>query len=226
MRRATSRRPCRRRCWCFNSRPSCDGRHVRSLASSRNSCFNSRPSCDGRLAASSTSDMRYVSIHARHATGDLKGRICDAVSVFQFTPVMRRATVTVRKLRIAQKFQFTPVMRRATCLAQQSLRCLVFQFTPVMRRATRGTRPSPRGTPRFNSRPSCDGRQEVRKKPREGLVSIHARHATGDVSSRRARRCSSFQFTPVMRRATRAAVRRHSVSCFNSRPSCDGRPHR
>ena len=33
-----------------------------------------------------------------------------------------------------------------------------------------------------------------------------------------------FQFTPVVRRATFPQVLIMSMSCFNSRPSCDGRP--
>ncbi len=78
-------------------------------------------------------------------------------------------------------FQFTPVMRRATATSALLDAAQLFQFTPVMRRATQ------RGAERVPP----------------AVVSIHARHATGDtppIERSKARR--RFQFTPVMRRAT------------------------
>ena len=78
---------------------------------------------------------------------------------------------------------------------------------------------------RFNSRPSCDGRQRLQQEGEGGVrVSIHARLATGDKSSSSAHRIMRlFQFTPVLRRATRHSRAHRPPRRFNSRPSCDGR---
>ena len=149
-------------------------------------------------------NFAIVSIHARHATGDPRRTSCCrwtrrfnsrpscdgrpnlsqfrvALLVFQFTPVMRRATEVRARTQGRLQFQFTPVMRRATALDGHVNDASMFQFTPVMRRATIADRMS------FSIDP----------------VSIHARHATGDHG---------------------AANRTGGASCFNSRPSCDGRP--
>ena len=55
-----------------------------------------------------------VSIHARHATGDRPAISPCALIMFQFTPVMRRATPKIHHRNKTNLFQFTPVMRRAT----------------------------------------------------------------------------------------------------------------
>ena len=159
-------------------------------------------------------------------------------------------------------------MRRATQVSAGRVLAPLFQFTPVMRRATFLflSRAEAQG---FNSRPSCDGRHVLALDvARPEQVSIHARHATGDIrrhsngthynsfnsrpscdGRRSARHCMSarscfnsrpscdgrlshpplrrcgalFQFTPVMRRATPTARRTSLRGRFNSRPSCDGR---
>ena len=123
-----------------------------------------------------------------------------------------------------EMFQFTPVVRRATRGAGNGSAKSAFQFTPVVRRATSKYCASVQPNC-FNSRPSCDGRhggnvmmglQEmfqftpvVRRATvgneaamREALVSIHARRATGDSIILSPLRLHVFQFTPVVRRAT------------------------
>ena len=66
-----------------------------------------------------------------------------------------------------------------------------------------GCAASPAPSRSFNSRPSCDGRRGLLAMGAIIRVSIHARLATGDRSTRtRARRSARFQFTPVLRRAT------------------------
>ena len=55
----------------------------------------------------------------------------------------------------------------------------------------------------FNSRPSCDGRLAALMSPDAIEVSIHARLATGDTLHREKLLQNEFQFTPVLRRATR-----------------------
>ena len=55
-------------------------------------CFNSRPSCDGRHDPSGYNSMKPVSIHARLATGDGQRERWAERQRFQFTPVLRRAT--------------------------------------------------------------------------------------------------------------------------------------
>ena len=209
--------------------------------------FNSRPSCDGRPDGYPRDSRLDVSIHARHATGDAPpGEPIRAGTVssharhatgdpfrmsvrfsdfwFQFTPVMRRATPQRRARIQSSRFQFTPVMRRATCGRRDCARTVCFNSRPSC-----DGRPNVR-TPRswkwrFNSRPSCDGRPaSSRVVVSSAAVSIHARHATGDLNDEAARLYPSFQFTPVMRRATREVRMPSWPDRFNSRPSCDGRP--
>ena len=186
----------------FNSRPSCDGRRRRAQVcasaafqftpvlrrattatadnivldkfqftpvlrratrshapySRRTTRFNSRPSCDGRPIHSPQGAPGAVSIHARLATGDARSRPSATTEAFQFTPVLRRATVRWTFPWRKSEFQFTPVLRRATFLVPLlHLEGLTFQFTPVLRRATTSAR-TPHKISCFNSRPSCDGR--------------------------------------------------------------------
>ena len=63
--------------------------------------FNSRPSCDGRLVHGlRTSIAVAVSIHARRATGDDTAQHWRIHHhVFQFTPVVRRATAVLSAMR-------------------------------------------------------------------------------------------------------------------------------
>ena len=166
---------------CFNSRPSCDGRPARCRKSRIRTGFNSRPSCDGRRNAD-----------------------------------MLRAILAM--------FQFTPVLRRATIVFSHTHRVTQFRFTPVLRRATRRPQTG-KQSESFNSRPSCDGRRELGRgglargrvsiharlatgdrRPTNSIhstkVSIHARLATGDFERGTFAPPASFQFTPVLRRAT------------------------
>ena len=98
----------------------------------------------------------------------------------------------------------------------------------------------------FNSRPSCEGRPLKDVGIKNARVSIHAPHARGDVRVLAATEkpdvsihaphargdrivVSSllpmmFQFTPLMRGATKVIVTGAANLCFNSRPSCEGRP--
>ena len=121
---STPRQPCfnsrpscdGRQAWCqgsdsprsFNSRPSCDGRQRQRRLDYRDRRFNSRPSCDGRLCGTCTTRSRTVSIHARLATGD---RVCVSSALrrtFQFTPVLRRATIACVNLGIDHRFNSRP----------------------------------------------------------------------------------------------------------------------
>ena len=69
----------------------------------------------GDIEADNLFGMAKVSIHARLATGDWE-KACEtyAKCKFQFTPVLRRATLSVRLFLPDDAFQFTPVLRRAT----------------------------------------------------------------------------------------------------------------
>ena len=101
-----------------------------------------------------------VSIHARRATGDEPTfRINGTVATFQFTPVVRRATILRQAQTTERGFQFTPVVRRATPKRLPPKKPLPFQFTPVVRRATPRLLLRKSVVTRFNSRPSCDGRR-------------------------------------------------------------------
>ena len=199
LRRAT--RPLRhvRPTRCFNSRPSCDGRPAVPFPRRQNARFNSRPSCDGRP--------------------------------------YQRTTTTVNV-----KFQFTPVLRRATGHGWQLRRG--HGWVSIHARLATGDKfcmDNSSEIQGFNSRPSCDGRP---RRPADyvvaALVSIHARLATGDVAvdgvlavlvvSIHARLATGdrdrrwyeshglFQFTPVLRRATRFRADRTEAAKFQFTP--------
>ena len=100
----------------------------------------------------------------------------------------------------------------------------------------------------FNSRPSCEGRPNAALDYARELVSIHAPRARGDRFAQVINKPSRFQFTPLVRGATRKGAFNVSAlvfqftplvrgatrcpwssrrrPCFNSRPSCEGRPIR
>ena len=255
---------------CFNSRPSCDGRHGARFSGKRSFRFNSRPSCDGRLLSLVFGFLVVVSIHARRATGDAPRAAdvehplvsiharratgdsidpspwpcspcfnsrpsCDgrlvafafmrSAALFQFTPVVRRATECEALRAEMEAFQFTPVVRRATGDLRQSGCGCVFQFTPVVRRATPSFSPL-KGFMVFQFTPVVRRATTPGIKLLGGKVSIHARRATGDrrPSLRRPER-RRFNSRPSCdgRQAMRVFLRTLSIS-FNSRPSCDGRP--
>ena len=233
--------------------------------------FNSRPSCDGRPLALELFFLLKVSIHARLATGDcivVVFHIRDLVSIHARLATgdrLWRQSVDSAPVSIHARLATGDVYFAAAGIDE------VFQFTPVLRRAT-CVRPCRAATAScFNSRPSCDGRPQIVWLPWPSVwfqftpvlrratvrddradgdadVSIHARLATGDQTRKRRRRpgtcfnsrpscdgrplCAAFssadipfQFTPVLRRATPARPTAPALSrCFNSRPSCDGRP--
>ena len=75
----------------------------------------------------------------------------------------------------------------------------------------------------FNSRPSCEGRRCEYATTEKKLVSIHAPHARGDKTLVMVIQTILFQFTPLMRGATGSEASSIRRTCFNSRPSCEGR---
>ena len=144
-----------------------------------------------------------VSIHARLATGDILTPHEFRLVVFQFTPVLRRAT-GLRRLwaYVVVRFNSRPSCDGRHAPTRSAVSGTRFQFTPVLRRATIDI-----------------NRLAISK------VSIHARLATGDSPAALEAAPSKFQFTPVLRRATSDRRRDIHPQRFNSRPSCDGRPH-
>ena len=143
-------------------------------------------------------------------------------------------------------FQFTPVLRRATILHQQLIRLFGFNSRPSCDgRRIQSLRISQRAVS-IHARLATGDHYSIISVFND-KVSIHARLATGDFlfislkhfqsfnsrpscDGRRInnlpRRRVEFQFTPVLRRATDTSRRRRLACCFNSRPSCDGRPQK
>ena len=78
----------------------------------------------------------------------------------------------------------------------------------------------------FNSRPSCEGRLVTLTVDDEHIVSIHAPRARGDLTLLGGLIRKAFQFTPLVRGATKNSVIPPNNSSFNSRPSCEGRHFR
>ena len=185
--------------------------------------FNSRPSCDGRLLGLVDRLRREVSIHARLATGDNHDCVITGKVLFQFTPVLRRATPFAltsttwrsfnsrpscdgRRNNIARRCGGRGFNSRPSCDGRLS--CVAYSTVEVCF----NSRPSCDGRPLartawrasgcFNSRPSCDGRRARLPRRTVRTVSIHARLATGDAG---------------------AGSGYRGRDRFNSRPSCDGR---
>ncbi len=188
------------------------------------SCFNSRPYCDGRQTR-----CRWT----------FSGS-------FQFTPVLRRAT----RLRATASMRFIVSIHARLATGDTARRVnptvhSTFQFTPVLRRATQ-EEALRKAILCFNSRPSCDGR--LSPGPSNAVPGsfnsrpyCDGRHTLQDGAAQ-----VGFQFTPVLRRATRPDIqgphgrrvsiharlatgdrgrrpRRSTLCSFNSRPYCDGR---
>ena len=102
-----------------------------------------------------------------------------------------------------------------------------FQSTPPVRGATRNGAPAPGAGPHFNPRPPCGGRLTSICWPCcASRISIHAPRAGGDPPPRFEWRSGwRFQSTPPVRGATLpSSVRVNSISYFNPRPPCGGRP--
>ena len=189
----------------FNSRPSCDGRHLRPFCEAFIASFNSRPSCDGRLDVLDVAGAAEC-FNSRPACDGRLEQCRTAgvpVFVFQFTPVLRRATAR-RGSRVNLRLSFNS---RPSCDGRPSPASRKhvkrkFQFTPVLRRATVSLLICA-STGCFNSRPSCDGRRGIESRSSGDAVFQFTpvlRRATGRLP-RRVRVCG-FQFTPVLRRAT------------------------
>ena len=148
----------------------------------RHLCFNSRPSCDGRQC-----DLR-----------DFKG-----LKVFQFTPVVRRATMFITNLLLWNIVSIHA--RRATGDLQTAVVKQVYCVSIHARRATGDSVALPRAWQRecFNSRPSCAGRRKASKAfTGRGVFQFTpvVRRATISLKQRPLQKM--FQFTPVVRRAT------------------------
>ena len=209
--------------------------------------FNSRPSCDGRPSLAETKSPNGVSIHARRATGDRWARR-SAKSLSGFNS---RPSCDGRRLRFCNPFAIRRFNLRPSCDGRpegggvfgrelvsiharratgdkiqgaQALKVFTFQFTPVVRRAT------PLGLGRFHRTVSIHARRATGDRLAispvgAAMVSIHARRATGDSWQGNSNNMGVFQFTPVVRRATRLpGLWGGWMLRFNSRPSCDGRP--
>ena len=220
----------------------------------------------GDLRGHVRSDERGVSIHARLATGDQSPHVLERSGGVSIHARLATGDVKNGLNAAGQLFQFTPVLRRATKVeVREESRIVSIHARLATGDTTRICTSIPR---RFNSRPSCDGRLGVEKDDIvEAQVSIHARLATGDLRAEAFGFSPVFQFTPVLRRATstsallrrqvvsiharlatgdvcfcysvprlsvsiharlatgdlRAWMIRCRISCFNSRPSCDGR---
>ena len=70
--------------------------------------FNSRPSCEGRPEAVLDEAVVRVSIHAPRARGDAVAAIATAATEFQFTPLVRGATIAKRMITIITSFNSRP----------------------------------------------------------------------------------------------------------------------
>ena len=125
-------------------------------------------------------------------------------------------------MRDCPPFQFTPLVRGATRFATRHVDWLCFNSRPSCEGRLMDTSTiCEHGG--FNSRPSCEGRPGADRDRRPAEVSIHAPRARGDELRLRADAQALFQFTPLVRGATRCARSTFLTAGFNSRPSCEGR---
>ena len=101
--------------------------------------------------------------------------------MFQFTPVVRRATLhRLHRLRPARGFNSRPSCDGRPICGEDGARAPEFQFTPVVRRATRGTRMEAPGRHVSIHARRATGDILTFFSYRVNTVSIHARRATGD----------------------------------------------
>ena len=126
--------------------------------------------------------MTRVSIHARLATGDLAVQYDQTNwnEGFNSRPSCDGRLAEAVKRHRERKFQFTPVLRRATICQGKVMQ----SYVSIHARLATG-----------------DGVEDCRQSI--GIVSIHARLATGDIMSDTTFVIGQFQFTPVLRRATK-----------------------
>ena len=129
--------------------------------------FNPRLPCGRRLCSLLYCKKQgIVSIHASHAGGDASaaGDVCRD-----------------------GEFQSTPPMREATGMPASHVEKITFQSTPPMREATTVARGNTCRLGSFNPRLPCGRRLgDSPGSPGSIKVSIHASHAGGDYTSRRA----------------------------------------
>ena len=157
------------------------------------------------LVTASLTVSLTVSIHAPHARGDFPRTSNDSASLgFNPRPSCEGRPGESAAASLVARFQSTPLMRGATgVLPRREAACVVSIHAPHARGDFASPRPC-RRTPRFNPRPSCEGRlppaNSIDKShvfqstplmrgatsdssygtPIE-LVSIHAPHARGDM---------------------------------------------
>ena len=124
----------------------------------------------------------YISIHAAREGGDVfinqpeAGRL-----IFQSTPPVKAATLTLRKKITLRKFQSTPPVKAATDTAISIHTARGFQSTPPVKAATRSRLPSHFAT-KFQSTPPVKA-ATVRNSCvwDMSLISIHAAREGGDL---------------------------------------------
>ncbi len=189
--------------------------------------------------------------------------------MFQFTPVLRRATYALRLMLLSLEVSIHARLatgdadilarkapgnvsihaRLATGDTPGGKRVIVIMVSIHARLATGDpvVLDTLRHLHRFNSRPSCDGRRVLLRRVRHRLRFNSRPSCDGrPPQSRTTLTTRLFQFTPVLRRATRGrrdqdevvrvSIHAHLATgdqanleigyapSFNSRPSCDGRP--
>ena len=144
-------------------------------------CFNSRPSCEGRHSLDVLQHLFIVSIHAPRARGDDRAiPLGSLIPVSIHAPRARGDERNTKTLEV-QMFQFTPLVRGATASKEPSFRLFGFNSRPSCEGRPMGKysitissvsihAPRARGDvrglvkefygERFNSRPSCEGRRQ------------------------------------------------------------------
>ena len=188
----------------------------------RISRFNSRPSCEGRHEMRSLGDATAVSIHAPRARGDVYPPIDFSRVTFQFTPLVRGATVDLIHGTLGFSFNSRPSCEGRLLAWKQYFSQTLFHLPPLVRGATRQPAAN-KAAEMFQFTPLVRGATESRAGTRSGQVSIHAPRARGDTNQIKIARENLFQFTPLVRGATLAPDVWILVRRFNSRPSCEGR---
>ena len=162
-----------------------------------------------------------VSIHAPRARGDSQCTKTSGKSKFQFTPLVRGATPLEEQELQKRSFNSRPSCEGRRCSNLVAPAACVSIHAPRARGDFSASRR--RTNRRFNSRPSCEGRLSGANQPGAMRVSIHAPRARGDQTNRVDEAEITFQFTPLVRGATKFAVVIQVPHRFNSRPSCEGR---
>ena len=188
-------------------------------------CFNSRASCEARRGIAGN----HRRCRMFQFTRLLRGATVVAVQNFALSRFNSRASCEARQegkaaATPALPFQFTRLLRGATSHACRADSASLFQFTRLLRGATPGPAAVVPPAPVSIHAPLARRDSSSPSRTSHFRVSIHAPLARRDIISDLSFDYLTFQFTRLLRGATKIVRYDIGTRSFNSRASCEARP--